>query len=240
MNRHRKPVIVPQRWVGYARTVAEVMIWVYANGGSPASRARSGNRGTESNLRRQWQGKVGEIATALYFDLDPKQAVNCSFLPDHGADIALPSGLLLDVKTTLAPFKLIWSRDCNDIYWEKRFDHLVSVSIDEDDFSRCWIEGFVPKQEFFARKQIAEPGRSRLEPGTWFMDKAALHDIEGLKQKTAPVGGAGAAFEEACRKGQREYMSDEMPLASSLSQWPFENADDDAQDDQHRGGPHQR
>jgi len=182
MNWNRVHQGVPDNLIGHARLFAEALIKHYADGGSPQSRARSGNRGTESNFERQCQAKIGEVATALFFDLDPLVAVKWDLKPDKGSDLTLATGLRIDVKTTLPPFKLIWSNNINDLYEQKQFDVLVSVSIDPDEWSDCWLEGYIRKAEFAAEKQVAD-GRSvggKLEPGTWFMDKEYLSDIKDL------------------------------------------------------------
>ena len=67
-------------------------------------------------------------------------------------------------KTTLPPFKLSWSLTINDIYWQKEFDALVSVSIEDGDWSCCHLEGWITKSGFFHSKQIADGVNCRLEP----------------------------------------------------------------------------
>lgn len=60
---------------------------------------------------------------------------------------------------------------------KKKFDFLVAVSIDEKNYSHCWIDGQIPKPDFILRKQIADGSNSGLELGTWFMDKGHLDEI---------------------------------------------------------------
>lgn len=110
---------VDRVWVGQSRSFAERLIQHYAAGGSPQSRAVSGHRGTESDLRRQWQGKTGECAFALHIGQDPSTAVKWGMDPDKGADVRLPDGQSVDVKTTPPRYKLIWSNNVNDLYQKK-------------------------------------------------------------------------------------------------------------------------
>lgn len=106
-------------WVGESHNFAERLIKHYATGGSPRSRERSGNRGTESDLRRQWQGKTGECAFAIHIGQNPADAVKWHLAPDQGADVRLPDGQCVDVKTTPPRYKLIWSNNVNDLYQKK-------------------------------------------------------------------------------------------------------------------------
>jgi hypothetical protein len=180
VNAHRELVLFPrsypERFLKYGHDMADH----YARGGSPRSRARSGNRGTESNPLRLAQGKAGECATAIIAGLDPEHAIKWAVgHADPGWDVQLWGGTLLDVKTTFPPYKLIWSRDVNDLYEEKLFSILISASIEPDDFTRCWVEGWVTKHEFMQRKQISD-GTDGLEPDTWFMHKADLRSIRRL------------------------------------------------------------
>ncbi|KYK50087.1 hypothetical protein A1D31_22510 [Bradyrhizobium liaoningense] len=181
MNQNRKLVRVPPSYVARGRQFGSDLVAHYAAGGSPQSRARSGDRGTEANPILQAQGKIGEIATAIYFGLDVETSVKWDISrPDPGFDITLRSGLRLDAKTTLPPFKLCWSRHINDLYWQKQFDALVAVSIEERDWSCCHIEGWISKGGFFYQKQIANGANCGLERGTWFVDKAILSNISDL------------------------------------------------------------
>jgi hypothetical protein len=181
MNRNRKLVRVPPSYVARGRQFGLDMVAHYAAGGSPQSRARSGDRGTELNPIRQAHGKIGEVAVAIHFGLDADVAVKWDVSrPDHGTDITLRNGLRLDAKTTLPPFKLCWSRTINDLYWQKKFDVLVAVSIEEHDWSSCHIEGWITKSAFYYCKQIADGVNCRLERDTWFVDKSILSNIIDL------------------------------------------------------------
>jgi hypothetical protein len=160
---------------------AERMVAHYAAGGSPRSRSRSGDRGTERNPTRLAQGKIGECAAALVLGLDPARAIRWDVgHADSGWDLALKRGTLADVKASAPPHKLIWSRDVNDLYGHKRFDVLISVSVDPENFSRCWVEGWESKANFLRQKIVADGQNSALEPGTWWMDKADLSPIGNL------------------------------------------------------------
>lgn len=181
MNQNRKLVQVPPSYVSRGRQYGLDLVAHYAAGGSPASRARSGDRGTESNPVLQARGKIGEVAVAIYFELDIETAVKWDVrFADSGSDITLANGVRLDVKTTLPPFNLIWSRTINDLYWQKKFDVLVAVSIEEADFSCCHIEGWITKGGFYLHKQISDGVSPRLESGTWFVRKRALSNIDDL------------------------------------------------------------
>jgi hypothetical protein len=181
MNLFRQFQAVPHEFVTRGVDFGHRIVAHYEEGGSPASRARSGNRGTERNPARQAQGKIGECAVALYFGMDPNVAVKWVVdNPDGGSDILLSIGFRIDVKTTFPPFKLIWSNTLNDIYHQIKFDLIVSVSIDPDDAHQCWLEGYLSKEEFFEQKLNASPETSPLEPGTWYIDKAELRPIHHL------------------------------------------------------------
>jgi hypothetical protein len=181
MNRNRKLVRVPQLYVDRGRQYGLDLVAHYAAGGSPNSRARSGDRGTESNPILQAHGKIGEAAAAIHFGLDVETAVKWEVgYPDNGADITLRNGVRIDVKTTLRPFKLLWSRDINDLYWQKEFDVLVSVSIEETDWSCCHIEGWITKGGFYHHKQVSDGVNCRLQRGTWNVDKSILSNIIDL------------------------------------------------------------
>lgn len=183
MNPNRRPQIVPVELVDLGMQFGRNMASHYAAGGSPRSRAVSGNRGTERNPERLAQGKIGECALALYWQMDPLLAVKWTVdHADAGYDLLLPGGLRVDVKTTYPPYNVIWSNTINDIYEDVRFDYIVSVSIAKSDFSRTWIEGWISKGAFAAAKMVADGHGigGNLEPGTWFMPKEKLQNIEAL------------------------------------------------------------
>ncbi|SIO49640.1 hypothetical protein SAMN05443247_06505 [Bradyrhizobium erythrophlei] len=181
MNQNRKLVRVPPPYVDRGRQFGLDLVAHYAAGGSPRSRARSGDRGTESNPIRQAHGKIGEAAVAIYFGLDVETAIKWEVgFADRGTDITLANGVRLDVKTTLPLFNLCWSRTINDLYWQKEFDALVSVSIEEKDWSCCHVEGWITKGGFYHHKQISNGVNPRLERGTWFVRKRILSNIDDL------------------------------------------------------------
>lgn len=176
----RKLQLIPHDVHDAGFEFGEAMRAHYANGGSPQSRARSGNRGTESNVRRLAQGKIGEAAVALFLGLDAWTAVNWSVArPDVGTDVIGPHGVRIDAKTNFPHLPLIWSRDVNDLYDQKAFDVLLSVSIEPDDFHRCWIEGFLSKKEF-KRQHLVAGENSRLQVDTWFFPKDELWNVVAL------------------------------------------------------------
>jgi hypothetical protein len=148
----------------------------------------SGSWGAEADPVRQSQGKIGEIATALYFMLDPLKVVKLTIGDggDGGKDLRLNNGLRIDAKTTLPPYRLIWSMAVNHLYLTKQFDVLVSVSIDGTDFSNCWIEGWVTKQDFYDNKEVSDGVNSNLATGTWFMKKSVLSDMDVLLRQHIP------------------------------------------------------
>lgn len=171
---------VSQSLITRSLEFAAALVAHYAAGGSPMSRSRSGARGTEANVPIQQRSKIGECALALFFDLDPLTAVKWGLVADGGTDVIIPVNLRADVKTTFPPRLVIWSNNVNDLYWHKTFDVIVGVSIDPEDYRRCWIEGFVPKAYFYQHKQIANGVNCGLERGTWFMPKADLAPIDLL------------------------------------------------------------
>jgi hypothetical protein len=93
MNRARMFQSVSDEWVSRGYDFGRALVAHYAEGGSPQSRARSGDRGTESNPVRLAQSKIGECAAALYFGLDPARAAG---RPGHpGADKRKRMGIRL-------------------------------------------------------------------------------------------------------------------------------------------------
>jgi hypothetical protein len=197
----RKVITIDDALIAASRQYGVDLVDWYASddGKRSASRSRSGDRGTERNPIRLGQSKVGECAVALFCLLDPRQVIKFDVgCADQGNDLVLPSGKLVDVKTTETWKRfLIWSKEVNDLYWSKRFDLLVSVTIDENDWRCCWLEGCLSKQEFWDRKQIADGVSigAGLEIGTWFVRKNALRDPTPLR---AGAIAAGPPFVHYC------------------------------------------
>jgi hypothetical protein len=192
VNPHRKQIVLWPSLVTRCRNFGTDIVAWYASeeGKASLSRSRSGDRGTECNPALQGQAKAGECAVAIFCRLSPEAAVKWTIgKADGGADLLLPRDGRPDVKTTETWKRfLVWSRNVNDLYWQKDFNLLISVSIDAKDWAQCWIEGFVTKQEFWQRKRIADGliGKG-LEPGTWFMPKAELNDAAQLPRRRAPL-----------------------------------------------------
>jgi hypothetical protein len=177
----------------------------YGAGGSPMSLSRSGEWGAEKDPVRQAQSKIGEVAFALWLGLEPEQGVVNWEVEgkdgDGGFDVRVPGGYRVDVKTTLPPRKLIWSRQINDLYEGAKFDVLVAVSINGDDHRQCWIEGVISKGRFFRDKQISDGKNSGLAVGTWFIDKSELADI-GQVLRGAVYRNSAGRFLHYCRCGE--------------------------------------
>ena len=207
-----------------SREYAERKVAYYATqegAGSPSG-ARSGIWGVETNPVRQAEAKVGEYAVALYYGLDPRTAVNRSpSKADSGGDMTLPFGVVADVKTSPAgKLYVIWSNAVNDLYWKKSFDVLISVSISED-MTQCWIEGCMTKQEFFDLKSVADGvcDQGRLTPGTWFVRKSAMRDIDTIKQGFVGHEPSGA-FVHYCQCGKLGPFGEGVSLLKGqLGKW---------------------
>lgn len=193
MNPNRKLIVLNPDKVRWSRDYGEAIVRWYDSpeGRASRSRSRSGEWGAELDPELQGQGKAGEYAVAQYYGLNPKTAVNlfAGRGGDDGIDVTITAAVAVDAKTTVAGKRfLIWSSAVNDLYWSKKFTALVSVSIDEYDWSQCWIEGWIDKKEFFERKLVADgvncgltpSGRPRLKTGTWFMEKRDLHPIQTM------------------------------------------------------------
>lgn len=217
MNRNRRLIVVPPDLVSRGLKHGQDMADGYAKGLWPNSLAVSGGRGTENNPKRLGEGKIGEIALGLLFGAEPSWEMR----PDAGSDVKAPCGLLVDCKTTYPPRRLIWSRTVNDLYFKKKFDALVAVSIKEDDYSQCWVEGWMPRREFFARKTVSD-GSCGLEPDTWWMSKDDLHDINLLLTPSRPkptawmlkvstVDMRALARQAIAEKKQFEFISGQWP-----------------------------
>ena len=179
------PVTLDANVVRVSREFGVRLVAWYASprGKASASRSRSGHWGAESDPIRLGQSKAGEYAVAVFFGLDLTTAVKRNVgAADNGSDV-LVSAIRVDVKTTPEQKRwLIWSRELNDLYWEKKFDVLVGVSIDEEDWTQCWIDGWISKREFYDRKLIADGvcDEGKLTPKTWFVEKHSLLDITTL------------------------------------------------------------
>ena len=66
------------------------------------------------------------------------------------------------------------------LFATKPFDYLIAVSTEEEHTSRCWIEGYISKRDFSARKQASDGPNSKLAVNTWFVDKSDLPDAAEL------------------------------------------------------------
>ncbi len=186
LNPNRRVQLVPPELVQRAQQWGREMVaWYATDGAKSRSRSVSGSWGAETDPIRQAHSKIGEVSCALCFSLDPQKVVawSASIGGDGGRDMVLPnSGLRLDVKTTLPHRRLIWSKAVNHLYELKSFDALVSISIDDFEPTRTWIEGWVGKSQFLREKQVADGkaiGRGLTE-GTWFFEKKDLHNIDEL------------------------------------------------------------
>jgi hypothetical protein len=225
MNPHRKPVTLNPNIIRVSRQYAEAMTQWYASpeGAASASRSRSGDWGAEADPVRQGHGKAGEYAVALFYGLDPKTAVKRSIgFGDGGSDVTVTETKRLDVKTTPASRRwLVWSMALNDLYWDKKFDAMVSVSINDDDWSQCWIEGWIGKQEFLDRKMIADGvnDEGKLTRGTWFMRKADLDPIDTMLAGYVGLD-SGGRFIHHCRCGKfGPYGYGYFPKNGKLGDW---------------------
>jgi hypothetical protein len=199
MNANRVSVRLPPPWLTRCVDYGQAKKLHYASGGSPRSLAVSGDRGAQNNWLMQAQGKIGEVALAMYAGLDPEKAIDWAIHDgDRGGDILLPSGtMLFDVKTNFDQPSIYPSKDINHLIAQKNFFGFVSVSIDDkSDLAGCWIEGWTTKCEFLIRKKISA-GRLDLgepkQPGTWFMWKAELRSIRRLLEIDHDVATALAA-----------------------------------------------
>ena len=206
----RQAVLVPRKFVERCLSFGDRFVDHFDHGGSPQSRAYTMNNAHKNHALQSF-GKVGEVAAALFFGLDPEATIlwKTSQGPDDGHDFVV-NGIRVDSKTSYPKGNLIWPLSKNAIYLSKKFDVMVSVSVSREDYTHCWIEGYIPKYEFFARKQIAEPGFSNLQPGTWFMAKHILYDPQELFDDRALI-------RHAIRSGhQFEYISGRSSNAQAV------------------------
>ena len=172
-------VEIVRRSVDFGRRI--VAWYATPEGQRSLSRSLSCN-GAECDPLLQARGKIGEVAAAVYYGLEPDSAVNWATGTggDRGHDLVI-GRLLVDVKTTLPPFNVIWPRTKNHLFAQRVFDAFLSVSIDELDYRVCTIDGWIEKWEFFERKRIADGnGCPRLQSDTWYMPKAELYHPDGL------------------------------------------------------------
>ena len=135
-------------------------------------------------LDKWFQAKTAEVAAALYFELQPLVDLSWTVERANLFDIKLATGMRLDVKASLESGNLIWPYTKNAIFLQLPFDTLVSVSLKSGDYQHCWVEGWISKDEFYARKKTADGVRApRLDPGTWWMEKNELHNMAELKSQ---------------------------------------------------------
>src|SRR5262245_10368057 len=141
----------------------------YADGRFEASRAFT-CFDADKKLGTLEHAKKAECAFAIFAGLDPLQAVHWDGYPDDGSDV-LWDGLGWDVKATIPSGEfLIWPFPKNEIFHSKDFDRLVLVKGGNWVFE---INGWVSKEEFWARKKVAPEGH-KLFPGTWHMHQDEL------------------------------------------------------------------
>jgi hypothetical protein len=180
MNPYRQHQPIAAHWVERAWQFGRDLEAHYAAGGSPNSAAVTGPWpiGAEEFAH----SKAGEVAAAVFFGFDPAMVLSWKGdRPDGGHDLVLPIlgfELLIDVKASDPPKNLIWPATKNSFYWDVNFHVLLSVSVDPDDISQTWIEGFCTKREFYQHKRIADGISSpRLTAGTWWLPKNRLHPL---------------------------------------------------------------
>lgn len=218
----RRAISLDDKLVTRARKFGIELARWYANEGKHSrSRSRSGDRGAESNSALLGLSKAGEAAAALFFGLDPDVAVKWAVdRADNGSDLHLLSGQLIDVKATESWKRyVIWSRDVNDLYWSKVFDFIIGVSVDDNDWSRCWIEGCISKQDFFDLKQTADGTTPKgLQSNTWFIEKTKLFDATALMP--AHFDAAGHFIHHCCKCARWGAFSiDYSPRNNMLGTW---------------------
>ena len=180
MNPHRRFVDIGAALAWEAKAFGHELVAWYAADKSRTE--RSGIWGGELDPVRIGISKAGEYAVAKLFGRDPARAVkrDTSKGPDKGSDVRCSPTLRADVKATAAgKLYAVWSLAVNDLYWEKVFDVLIACSVDDKDWSRCWVEGWLSKKAFFEKKLVADGknDEGRLTPGTWFLPKDAFEDI---------------------------------------------------------------
>jgi hypothetical protein len=189
MNPERQYQPIAAVWVERAWQFGHELKDHRDNGGSPASVAVTGP--WEVGVAEFALGKAAEVGAACFFGLDPELALlwNVENGPDDGFDLALPLfgvELLLDVKGSAPAGNVIWPQTKNSFYWEKNFHLMLGVSVDPNDLSQTWIEGFVTKREFYLHKRIADGVTApRLTADTWYLPKKCLHPLP-RGQRTLP------------------------------------------------------
>jgi hypothetical protein len=188
----RRFQLVPQEYVRRSYERAEKIVEWYKRNPNSGSRSRSGPWGADRDPVRQSFGKIGECAVALFLELSPLTEIYWGTEKDGDGDfdLILPDdGRRIDIKTNLTDRSEFYpSKAVNDLYKNKKFDLLVSVSIEPMKFYNCWIEGWITKEEFFDRKNIVpESGYRGLTPWTWYMNKRDLYCIDQLHVRRGPV-----------------------------------------------------
>lgn len=155
---------MPPDVIADARQWARQMIADYAAGRCNASLAVS-SHGAENNIELQTQAKLAEVAFAIWVGENPTDAVHWGRRPDRGFDIAVGK-YRVDVKHTNQHGQyLIWPVKKRHIFASKPFDALVLV---KGAGAVYYVWRWIPKDEFFQKKQEAGPGH-RLTEGTWFV-----------------------------------------------------------------------
>lgn len=227
--RTRYEIILPPHYERLSRWYGEKIVKWYRE--DPRRCLRAGGRGSEYDPVLQGMAKQAEFAAAIFTDQDPgdlgrRGVVKLNWkLPDVGWDIPSPTdSKRIDVKSSEDGKRLmLWSRTVNDKYWEKQFDYLLDVSVNANNWSQCWIEGYLTKKEFFERKFISRrdgdpyPG---IERDTWYVFKDSLRDAADLRPeqpepKVEPIKqcafcavcrGAGLYFDGKDAAGNWRYL----------------------------------
>jgi hypothetical protein len=133
--------------------------------------------GAENNIELQAQAKMGECAFAIWAGADPVYALHWEDRPDPGHDFVW-RGKRWDVKHALTGRKfLIWPVTKKSIYEQKQFDAIVLVLGNAPAFE---IAGWISKEAFRYERETASEGH-RLHPGTWFLPKDRLWNIEAFR-----------------------------------------------------------
>lgn len=140
-----------------------------------------------SDVQTQYVGRVGEVATCLYLELDPIKTLdwNANRL-DPGYDITLKNHHTIDVKSTAHPnaTRLIWplTKMRKLPFAADIFVFAKVLKKDGDKMGQIvQLVGCVAKQRFIDQKIVARamPG---LVDGTPYMPETSLDAMEKLLQ----------------------------------------------------------
>lgn len=179
------PIMIAAPLVNAARIFATRVVQGYVAGTKPRSRALQapGVPVIWNDPTAQTIGRLGEIALGIFLGVNLDRALDWSARPDAGSDIAW-RGHTIDVKTSAHPHAslLLWPATKT---FKPRASILVAARVEAHraDYACVRLQGWIPTDDFLARRTVAERHRS-LADGTGYLPESRLRQMPTLKEVT--------------------------------------------------------